>query len=135
MAEKMRRNFSGEFTAREFGRGAWRFSQCSPACIDIFLRDVAPPNRALGEGPLRELRIDWHDSRVRVTLKVADLRTELEASSALVHEPLVRLYESLPLAKFDGRARRFWWRVFFLVRMPGGRSLLKYLARGRRSSS
>ena len=51
------------------------------------------------------------------------------ATSAIVHEPLGHLYESLPLVKFDAKARRFWRRVFRLVRIPGGRYLLKFLAR------
>jgi hypothetical protein len=54
------------------------------------------------------------------------------AASAIVHEPLERLYESLPLASIDADARRFWRRVFRLVRIPGGRYLLKVLTRARR---
>jgi hypothetical protein len=50
----------------------------------------------------------------------------------IVHEPLGRMYESLPLAGIDANARRFWRRVFWLVRLPGGRYLLKLLTRGRR---
>ncbi len=38
------------------------------------------------------------------------------------------LYDSLPLVKFDADARRFWRRVFGLVRIPGGRYLLKFLS-------
>jgi hypothetical protein len=48
---------------------------------------------------------------------------------AIVHEPLPKLYAELPLAGFDERARRFWRRVFRLVRIPGGRHLLGVLAR------
>jgi hypothetical protein len=39
------------------------------------------------------------------------------------------LYESLPLVSIDANARRFWRRVFRLVRIPGGRFLLKLLTR------
>jgi hypothetical protein len=53
----------------------------------------------------------------------------VEAAAAIVHEPLGRLYESLPLANIDANARRFWRRVFRLVRLPGGRYLLKLLTR------
>jgi hypothetical protein len=38
------------------------------------------------------------------------------------------------LADFDARARRFWRRVFVLVRIPGGRRLLGMLARASRNS-
>ena len=55
----------------------------------------------------------------------------VEAASAIVHEPLEHLYERLPLVSIDADARRFWRRVFRLVRIPGGRYLLKVLrARG-----
>jgi hypothetical protein len=57
----------------------------------------------------------------------------VEAAGAIVHEPLGHLYESLPLVSIDADARRFWRRVFRLVRIPGGRYLLKVLTRpGRR---
>jgi hypothetical protein len=38
----------------------------------------------------------------------------------------------LPLVSFDDKARRFWRRVFRLVRIPGGRHLLGVLARRNR---
>jgi hypothetical protein len=43
------------------------------------------------------------------------------------------LYEALPLAGFDATARRFWRRVFLLVRLPGGRYLLRLIAQRKRS--
>jgi hypothetical protein len=52
--------------------------------------------------------------------------------SAIVHQPLARLYDGLPLAEFDSKTRRFWGRVFTLVRIPGGRHLLGVLARRSR---
>jgi hypothetical protein len=42
------------------------------------------------------------------------------------------LYDSLPLADFDRSAQRFWNRVFRVMRLPGGRFLLRFLARGGR---
>jgi hypothetical protein len=59
----------------------------------------------------------------------------VEAAAAIVHEPARNLYAALPLAEFDGRARRFWRRVFLLVRIPGGRSLLGILAHASRKRS
>jgi hypothetical protein len=55
----------------------------------------------------------------------------VEVTAAIVHEPLGNLYESLPLASIDANARRFWRRVFRLVRIPGGRYLLRLLTRSR----
>ena len=42
------------------------------------------------------------------------------------------LTEPDPLAGLDEKARRFWRRVFRLVRIPGGRHLLGVLARRSR---
>jgi len=58
----------------------------------------------------------------------------LKTRNAIIHEPLTRLYEGLPLASFDPAARRFWRRVFRLVRIPGGRHLLRFIARRSRDS-
>jgi hypothetical protein len=52
----------------------------------------------------------------------------VKARSAIVHEPLAHLYDAFPLAGLDAKARRFWRRVFRLVRIPGGRYLLGVLA-------
>jgi hypothetical protein len=67
-----------------------------------------------------------------VTMTSAERRRSLEAQSAIVHEPQTRLYEALPLVVLDDKARRFWRRVFRLVRIPGGRHLLGILARRTR---
>jgi hypothetical protein len=82
---------------------------------------------------LHELDIEWHAHRVLITAASAGAATMLEASSVLVHESLPNLYGALPLADFDARARRFWRRVFLLVRVPGGRRLLGILAHASRN--
>ena len=55
-----------------------------------------------------------------------------DAAGAFVCEDI------LPLAQFDQKAKRFWGRVFRLMRIPGGRYLLRFLARsdigGRRTA-
>jgi len=67
-----------------------------------------------------------------LTFMSEDKVASVEAANAIVHEPLDQLYERLPLISIDANARRFWRRVFRLVRIPGGRYLLKLLARSRR---
>ena len=69
---------------------------------------------------------------MELTLTSASRRRTLHAQSVIVHEPLMRLYETLPLVSLDEKAKRFWRRVFFLVRVPGGRYLLRILARRSR---
>jgi hypothetical protein len=131
MAVKMRRNFSGEFAARDLGNGTWRLSQ--PNGVEIFLRGVdAVESAALSAPALSDLGIEWRGHLAVVTLKSKGGAASAAAGSAWAHEPLPNLYDALPLAEFDGKARRFWRRVFWLVRMPGGRRLLKYFARAGR---
>jgi hypothetical protein len=81
---------------------------------------------------LRNLEVDWQSNAVSVIWAGSSGTLRLAASSAVVHEPKERLYDSLPLADFDRSAQRFWNRVFRVMRLPGGRFLLRFLARGGR---
>lgn len=130
MMAKMRRNFSGTFRAADLNAGAWHLYQTEPVRIDIFLRGV-PGMQALQflAGAFTELGIEWREGSVLITFLADGRVASVDAANALVHEPLERLYESLPLERFDGRSRRFWGRIFFLVRLPGGRALLSALTR------
>ena len=78
----------------------------------------------------RDIDIEWHAGRggTEHDLRPSSRRS-VQTHSAIVHEPLARLYEALPLAELDAKARRFWRRVFRLVRIPGGRYLLLAMAR------
>jgi hypothetical protein len=134
MTAKMRRHFSGVFAAADCGKGAWRLSRMQPHPIEIFLRGIASTDAPVLAGRLTDVGIEWRDGRVFLSLTTSGGAAGLDAASALVHEALPKLYDTLPLAQFDAPARRFWRRVFFLVRIPGGRRLLKYLARTSRPS-
>jgi len=132
MGPKMRRNFSGAFLARDRGNGAWQLTRAAPLEMDVFLREAERgAARALGLAPIVELGIEWYESTALLTFLAGDRVGTVEAATAIVHEPLERLYESLPLVSIDADARRFWRRVFSLVRLPGGRWLLKVLTRFR----
>jgi hypothetical protein len=133
MYAKKRRNLAGQFSALNLGPGAWHLARAEPAPADIFLRGVesgAP--EALGSPNLREVDIEWLNDTVLLTVTVAERRMSFKAQSAIVHEPLARLYDDLPLVIVDDKARRFWRRVFRLVRIPGGRYLLGFLTRRNR---
>ena len=131
MTAKMRRNFSGEFAAQDLGSGNWRLAQ--PSGAEIFLRGVSSLEaQAFSAQRLTDLGIEWRRQAALVTLKSNGGVASAAVSGAWAHEPLPKLYDALPLAPFDAKARRFWGRVFWLVRMPGGRRLLKYFARGGR---
>jgi hypothetical protein len=128
MSPKMRRNFSGAFMPQDRGNGAWLLTRAAPHDMEVFLRDAEHgAARAFGRTPIVDLGIEWHADRALLTFMSGDRVATVEAASAIVHEPLGRLYESLPLVSIDADARRFWRRVFGLVRIPGGRFLLKVL--------
>jgi hypothetical protein len=132
MPPRLRRNFSGAFVPQDRGNGQWRLSRPAPHEITVFLRDTER-GAQFGTGPLIDVGIEWQAEKVLLTFMSDERVASVEAASAIVHEPLAHLYERLPLISIDADARRFWRRVFRLVRIPGGRYLLKLLARsGRR---
>jgi len=116
------------------GAGAyilWPRGEAAP--IDVFLRGTeSGAAEALRSALVRDIDIEWRTETVVLTMTSAEQRKSVEAQSAIVHEPLARLYEALPLVSLDAKARRFWRRVFRLVRIPGGRYLLGALARRTR---
>ncbi len=128
MSPKMRSNFSGAFMPQDRGKGAWQLTRAAPHDMAVFLRDAEHgAARAFGKTPIVDLGIEWYADRALLTFMSGDRVATVEAASAIVHEPLGRLYESLPLVSIDADARRFWHRVFRLVRIPGGRFLLRIL--------
>jgi hypothetical protein len=133
MKPNMRRNLPGIFLTQDLGEGSWRLSRSEAAPIDVFLRGAeSGAAAALRATSVRDIGIEWRAETVVLTMTSAEQPRVIEAQSAIVHEPLARLYEALPLARLDANARRFWDRVFRLVRIPGGRYLLGVLARRNR---
>jgi hypothetical protein len=130
MNTRIERSFRGEFSARDLGSGAWRLTSNEPGGAEIHLMGVEPESvRLLAEAKAARVALRWGETGVVVTLITAAGPRQLKPRAATVHEPLPRLYESLPLERLDERARRFWRRVFLLVRIPGGRRLLGAMAR------
>jgi hypothetical protein len=125
-----KREVSGPFAAQELGGGSWHLSAHAPAAVDVYLEGTGPEAAAILADAQR-LAIEWHGRGVTAVVTGADGTRRLSARSAVIQQPLARLYESLPLAGFDAGARRFWRGVFLLLRIPGGRHLLKYVARRR----
>lgn len=128
-----RHTVSGPFTPREFGNGFWQLTKGDPAVSEIYLQ-VTSPGAAdvLTHTGIRTLDLEWRNEAVIVALTGVKGVGYLEAKTAIVHEPKDRLYGSLPLAGFDISAKRFWRRVFTLMRIPGGRFLLGVIARRNR---
>lgn len=129
MKPKMRRHLPGTFLPQDIHAGAWRLSRGEPAPAELFLHGTQSNAEEVLQAPaLSDIDIEWQADRVELTVTSAARRRTLHAQSVIVHEPLTSLYDTLPLVSLDEKARRFWRRVFLLVRIPGGRRLLRILA-------
>lgn len=106
-----------------------------PAPIDVIVRGADTDAAEVFRPPtVSDIDLEWRAGTVALALTSAERRRSIRTQGAIVHEPLPRLYEALPLASFDEKARRFWRKVFRLLRIPGGRYLLGVFAhrsRGR----
>jgi hypothetical protein len=128
MIANKRRNFTGAFRGRRSSAGAWCLTQALPRPIEVHLR-IAPAHLpAALDAELKDVGIEWRADSTVLSMLLGDRLMTFQAASAIVHEPVSGLYENLPLGVFDAAARRFWRRVFFLIRLPGGRRLLKLWA-------
>jgi hypothetical protein len=135
MQARKNRDLEGSFAIHELGSGHWHLASGDRAGPEIYL--IGADSGAIPvvrDTNISAVALEWRDRGVLVTLSSIDGPTLLRARVALIHEPFAQLYQSLPLAHFDTTARRFWRRIFRLVRIPGGRHLLRFLARRRRDS-
>ncbi|MDB6086374.1 MAG: hypothetical protein JWN43_4255 [Gammaproteobacteria bacterium] len=128
----MRQSVCGPFAARNLGAGLWLIAGTASGG-EIYLRG-AGPNAAefLKDPSISMVGFDWYAEGVELELTGARGVRRLTARSAIIHDPKPRLYEDMPLASFDSEARRFWTRVFRLMRIPGGRLILGLIARRNR---
>jgi hypothetical protein len=130
MNPKMRRNFSGEFSAQDLGKNVWRLARAAPHRIEVIAQGAEDnAAHAFGTAVISNLGIEWHSDMALLSFMSGERVETVESACVIVHEALLHLYEGLPLASFDAKAQRFWRRVFRLVRLPGGRYLLRFLGR------
>jgi hypothetical protein len=133
MKQNMRCNLPGTFLARQLGSGAWQLSRAGSPPLEVRVRGSDPAAAdAFQRVHVEDVSIEWRPDAAVLRVTSEGRQLTLKMRSALVHEPLAQLYQALPLAGFDAKARRFWRRVFRLVRVPGGRFLLGILARRSR---
>ncbi len=121
---------SAPFEIEDCGNGLWCLRRRHSPRIAVYLRGFAPPAQLAG---CTAVNIDWPDAGGAVVgIVLPSQSVTVRVAGAFVHEPRARLYETLPLPAFGAAAQSFWRRVFALVRLPGGRLLLGFLAtRGR----
>lgn len=131
MNTRIERIVAGTLQAQKLGEGTWQLSSGPSAGLEMILSGTdGAADEALRGMRASKAVIAWQPGGVLVTLFTAAGPKAVRARTAILHEPLPALYEGLPLlVKLDDRARRFWRRVFLLVRIPGGRRLLGLVAR------
>jgi hypothetical protein len=135
MNPNMRCHLPGKFVARDLGDGAWRLARGGPDSAEILLRGAdSRAAEVLSSRDVGDIDIEWQAAKVELWATSSGRRRAIASQSAIVHEPLAQLYERLPLAHTDDKSRRFWRRVFWLVRIPGGRLLLAAVARRTRNT-
>ncbi len=130
-----RRSLPGPFSAAHLSSGLWQLTAEVPDGARVYLRGAAPEaSKLLSDTRITALEFEWRSEGVMVSITGAGGARHFKSES-VIHTPAARLYDSLPLASFDGRAQRFWKRVFRLIRIPGGRLVLGAIARRRRGRS
>ncbi len=134
MNPNMRCHLPGKFAAQDLGNGAWRLARRDPWPAEVLLRGVDPrAAEVLASHDVGGIDIEWQTAKVELWATASGRSTAIASQSAIVHEPMAQLYEGLPLAHTTPKSRRFWRRVFWLVRIPGGRLLLAAVARRTRA--
>lgn len=134
MSKNVERTITASLTAREIAGGAWQLSSGTEAGIDIIVCGADAGGRAALAGVRAERAVvawrrDGNGDGAVVTLTTGGGTVQIHARTVILHEPVALLYDQLPLMRLDDAARRFWRRVFWLVRIPGGRRLLGLVAR------
>ena len=131
MNTRVERLVAGDLQAQKLAAGTWQLSGGASGGPQLILSGTdGAADEALRGLKASKAVIAWQRGAVLVTLLTAGGPKTVRARSAILHEPLPALYEELPhLVRLDERARRFWRRVFLLVRIPGGRRLLGLVAR------
>jgi len=133
MKSMTRQTLPGPFAAVQSGPGVWHLTTGVPDGPEVYLRGTGPEAaKNLKDERITALDLLWRGDGVTVTVTGAGGVRHFETMSALVHRPVPRLYESLPLASFDSDAQRFWKWVFRLLKFPGGRMFLGLIARRNR---
>ncbi len=121
----------GPFSAAQLNSGVWLLTRETSDPVRVYLRGAEPAAAALlAVGvPIAGLELEWRPDGVDVGVTAEGGVRHFHSADAFIHESKPRLYESLPLAVFDPAARRFWRRVFRVIRIPGGGMLLGVIAR------
>jgi hypothetical protein len=127
------RTLTGAFRATHLAADSWQLTTGAASSPEIYLSGVDRDAFAALDGATPSaVIVTWSAAGATVTLVAPGARTQFKSRTATIHEPRPELYQGLPLVVLDRAARRFWWRVFLLARLPGGRRLLRWIAQRTR---
>ncbi len=132
MSTRIERTLTGPFRARHLAAGTWQLTGIAGA-TEIYLSGVDRDAFAVLHGATPSaVTVAWSGAGAAVTLLSSGASKQFRSRTATIHEPRPQLYRGLPLVVLDDAARRFWRRVFWLARLPGGRRLLRWIAQRTR---
>jgi hypothetical protein len=127
---RIERTLTGAFRAIHLGADSWQLTTGAAGSAEIYLSGVDSDAFAVLDGAAPSaVRVAWSAAGASVTLIAPGSSTQFRSRTATIHEPRPELYQGLPLVVLDDKARRFWRRVFWIARIPGGRRLLSWIAR------
>jgi hypothetical protein len=127
------RTLTGAFRAIHLAADSWQLTTGAAGAAEIYLSGVDHDAFAvLDRSTPGAVALAWSAGGATVTLISPAARMQFRSRTATIHEPRPLLYQDLPLVVLNKAARRFWQRVFFIARMPGGRRLLRWIAQRRR---
>jgi hypothetical protein len=126
---RIERTLTGAFRATHLGADSWQLTTGAAGSAEIYLSGVDSDAFAVLDGAAPSaVSVAWSAAGASVTLIASGASTQFRSRTATIHEPLPELYQGLPLVVLDDKARRFWRRVFWIARIPGGRRLLSWIA-------
>ncbi len=133
MNTTIERTLTGAYRATHLAADSWTLTTGTVGSPEIYLSGVdRDAFAALAGATPSAVTLAWSAAGATVTLSAAGARAQFKSRTATIHEPRPELYQGLPLVVLDAAARRFWRRVFFLARLPGGRHLLRWIAQRSR---
>jgi hypothetical protein len=133
MNTRIERTLTGPFRATHLAADSWQLTMSVAGSPEIYFSGVDRDAFAALDGSTPSaVTVVWTAAGAVVTLSSSGANTQFRSRSATIHEPRPQLYRGLPLVVLDAAARRFWRRTFFIARLPGGRRLLRWIARRTR---
>jgi len=134
MSTSTERTLTGTFRATHLAADTWRLTTGAAGSAEIYLFGVDRDAFAELDGSTPStVTVAWSAAGTSVTLISQGASRQFKARAAAIHELRPQLYRGLPLVVLDDAAKRFWRRVFFIARLPGGRRLLRWIAQRTRA--